>query len=154
MAGHLALNRTPEAAHDNVWRGSICAGYFDFGDHQALVPAIRSADGRAERIYVVLNKLTGISGMGSQPPEGSLNNKTPDPEIIKWRCPFNPEYERPVVLQLSGGALVYRCRHQNCPKNDSHALRFHIEPHYRELTSRPIIGRFGGSTGTRPIDRF
>jgi hypothetical protein len=52
-------------------------------------------------------------------------------------CPFNSEHEKPVVLELGSGALVYRCLHRSCAENDWHALRHHIEPHYRKWSSRP-----------------
>jgi AAA domain len=52
-------------------------------------------------------------------------------------CRFNPQHEKPVVIELPGGALVYRCLHKSCAQNDWKALRRLIEPNYREWTQRP-----------------
>ncbi len=48
------------------------------------------------------------------------------------RCPFNPEHEKPVVIELASGALVFKCLHNSCAEMDWHALRRHIDPDYRE----------------------
>lgn len=47
-------------------------------------------------------------------------------------CPFNPEHERPAVIELAGGALVYKCLHSSCQANDWRALRSLFEPGYAE----------------------
>ena len=52
-------------------------------------------------------------------------------------CPFNPQHERPVIIELAGGALVYKCLHTSCAANDWKALRRRIEPGYREWAQRP-----------------
>jgi hypothetical protein len=43
-------------------------------------------------------------------------------------CPFNPEHQRPVIIELANGALVYRCLHTSCSDRDWKALRSYIEP--------------------------
>jgi len=43
-------------------------------------------------------------------------------------CPFNPEHKKPVVIQLPGGALVYKCQHKSCSEKNWQALRALIEP--------------------------
>jgi AAA domain len=58
--------------------------------------------------------------------------KGPDPykEGRRWTlrtCLFNLEHERPVILQLPNGALVYKCLHNSCAQNDWSALRTLIE---------------------------
>jgi hypothetical protein len=67
--------------------------------------------------------------------------KGPEPynDGRRWtlrQCPFNPEHEKPVVLELLNGALVYRCLHQSCAHNDWRALRRHLEPNYKDWTQR------------------
>ena len=54
-------------------------------------------------------------------------------------CPFNSEHEKPVVIELPGGALVYKCLHNSCSGNDWHALRRLVEPGYRELAECPTV---------------
>ena len=49
-------------------------------------------------------------------------------------CLFNREHEKPAILELAGGALVYKCLHQSCAGNDWKALRRHLEPDYKEWT--------------------
>jgi hypothetical protein len=51
-------------------------------------------------------------------------------------CPFNPEHQKPVVIELRSGALVYRCLHKSCSENDWKALRARIQPEYRECAQR------------------
>jgi hypothetical protein len=43
-------------------------------------------------------------------------------------CPFNPEHQKPAILELINGALVYKCFHASCSENDWKALRALIEP--------------------------
>lgn len=45
-------------------------------------------------------------------------------------CPFNPEHQEPAVIELSNGALVYKCLHKSCDQNDWRALRTLCEPGY------------------------
>ena len=51
-------------------------------------------------------------------------------------CPFNPQHEKPAVIELAGGALVYKCLHKSCSENDWKALRQYIEPDYRRAQPR------------------
>jgi hypothetical protein len=49
----------------------------------------------------------------------------------KWTlraCPFSPEHQLPVVIELPSGALVYKCLHKSCEENNWRALRDLIEP--------------------------
>jgi hypothetical protein len=43
-------------------------------------------------------------------------------------CPFNEEHQKPVILQLASGALVYRCLHKSCEANDWRALKARFDP--------------------------
>jgi hypothetical protein len=43
-------------------------------------------------------------------------------------CPFNPEHEKPVVIELTNGALVYKCLHDSCKSNDWRALKARFDP--------------------------
>jgi hypothetical protein len=52
-------------------------------------------------------------------------------------CPFNHEHEKPVVIELAGGALVYKCLHKSCAENDWKALRRLVEPGYKDWAQRP-----------------
>ena len=51
-------------------------------------------------------------------------------------CPFNAEHEKPVILELSNGALVYKCLHKSCTDNDWKALRRLVEPNYGDSVHR------------------
>jgi hypothetical protein len=67
----------------------------------------------------------------------------------KWTfrtCPFNPEHDKPVVIEHAGGALTYRCLHKSCSGNDWHALRRLIEPGYREFARGPGAGTSSDDT--------
>jgi archaellum biogenesis ATPase FlaH len=48
-------------------------------------------------------------------------------------CLFNPEHEKPVIIELPTGALVYKCLHKSCSENDWKALRALIEMSQRTL---------------------
>jgi hypothetical protein len=61
-------------------------------------------------------------------------------------CPFNPEHQKPAILQLTNGALVYRCLHNSCAKNGWQALRDHLEPGWRD-GGRENEGGRGGKKG-------
>jgi len=54
------------------------------------------------------------------------------------QCPFKPDHDRPVVIQLPGGAICYRCLHTSCSENDWKALRRLVDPNYREWEQRPL----------------
>jgi hypothetical protein len=58
--------------------------------------------------------------------------KGPEPykEGRRWTlrtCPFNPEHQKPAILEFPSGALVYKCLHNSCAQNDWKALRALIE---------------------------
>ena len=53
------------------------------------------------------------------------------------QCPFNSEHEKPVVIELASGALVYKCLHKSCSENNWSALRRHVEPDYRSPEGTP-----------------
>jgi hypothetical protein len=49
----------------------------------------------------------------------------------KWTlrtCAFNPEHERPVIIEMANGARVYRCLHNSCRENDWRAFRRQVAP--------------------------
>lgn len=81
--------------------------------------------------------------------------KGPEPysDGRKWTlrsCVFNPVHEKPVVLELAQGALVYKCLHQSCKENDWKAFRHCVDPSYREW--QPTVLPVGG-TRTRGTER-
>ena len=43
-------------------------------------------------------------------------------------CPFNPQHRGPVVIELAGGALIYKCLHQSCSEKNWQAFRELVEP--------------------------
>jgi hypothetical protein len=51
-------------------------------------------------------------------------------------CPFNPEHQKPVVIQFPSGAMCYKCLHKSCAQNDWKALRRRVEPDHRETTEK------------------
>ena len=51
-------------------------------------------------------------------------------------CPFNPDHVKPVIIELSGGALVFKCLHKSCSENNWKALRQRFEPTYTESSER------------------
>ena len=74
-------------------------------------------------------------------------------------CPFNAEHSKPVIIELAGGALVYKCLHKTCAENDWHALRNLIDSNHthstpRKTTSNRRRGRATGESaaGWRPVD--
>src|ERR1039457_6932284 len=72
--------------HDGVRRGLTQAGYFSFESENALVRAIQSVDGRAEGIYVVLNKLNPVLlARANNVLKGGLRNTTTDVDILERR---------------------------------------------------------------------
>jgi P4 family phage/plasmid primase-like protien len=59
----------------------------------------------------------------------------------KWtlrECPFNPQHEKPVVIELSSGALVYKCLRSSCASNDWKVFRRHIEPSYQARSTEAV----------------
>jgi hypothetical protein len=66
--------------------------------------------------------------------------KGPEPYKLgrRWtlrQCVFNPEHERPAVLELASGALVYKCLHRSCADNDWTGFRQHVEKTLKAITS-------------------
>lgn len=61
----------------------------------------------------------------------------------KWlfeQCPFNPEHKRgdAAIIQLSNGAIDFKCFHNHCQQYDWHSLRDQREPGWREKRVTPI----------------
>lgn len=54
-------------------------------------------------------------------------------------CPFNPEHDKPVIIELAGGALVFKCLHKSCSENNWKALRRRFEPNYTGSHKRASI---------------
>src|SRR5688572_7692756 len=67
-------------------RGSTHSGYFDFENHRAITAAIRSVDGKAEGVYVVLNRLNPqlLARSANRLTIGPKHTTT-DADIIQWR---------------------------------------------------------------------
>jgi hypothetical protein len=55
-------------------------------------------------------------------------------------CPFNPEHQKPAVIELSNGALAYKCLHRSCEQNNWRALRALCEPGYSGAAPSPEGG--------------
>jgi hypothetical protein len=53
-------------------------------------------------------------------------------------CPFNEEHQKPVILELASGALVYKCLHKSCELNGWRALkaRFDLPPRTHRQTKQ------------------
>jgi archaellum biogenesis ATPase FlaH len=68
----------------------------------------------------------------------------------KWTlrtCVFNPEHEKPVIIELSCGALCYKCLHNSCTENDWKALRRLIDPRYSDQARAPGAGTAPHTSG-------
>jgi hypothetical protein len=59
-------------------------------------------------------------------------------------CAFNPQHERPALIQLANGALVYKCLHQTCKDKNWHAFRDAVEP------GRQFSGKGESGQRTKP----
>ncbi len=46
-------------------------------------------------------------------------------------CFFNPEHEKPVLIQYASGVVIYKCLHKSCGENGWNALRLRLEPGYQ-----------------------
>jgi hypothetical protein len=57
-------------------------------------------------------------------------------------CLFNPEHEKPVIIELPTGALVYKCLHKSCSENNWKAFRAVIEMNQRTL-GRSVLSSVG-----------
>jgi hypothetical protein len=57
---------------------------------------------------------------------------------ILRECPFNSEHDKPAVIELDSGALVFKFLHKSCAENDWKALRHRFDPDYRERVQPPI----------------
>jgi hypothetical protein len=87
--GDVIEIRALDVGCDNERRGYTRAGYFNFENVQALVCAIRSVDGRAEGIYVVLNRLNPtLLARANNRLKAGLKNTTTDADIIERRWLF------------------------------------------------------------------
>jgi hypothetical protein len=113
---------------------------------------VECLDALAAEVTVAAAPSTGAKRNSSGPGDFDIDRwlENRDFEIIKgpetysggrrWtllECPFNNEHKKPVIIELAGGALVYRCLHNSCADNDWKALRRLIEPDYREWARRP-----------------
>lgn len=66
-------------------------------------------------------------------------------------CPFNPDHQKPVVIELPNGALAYTCLHQSCSENNWQALRGHVEPDYQKSSKVfPVASVRSESTNDLP----
>jgi hypothetical protein len=46
-------------------------------------------------------------------------------------CLFDPTHEKPAIIQLPNGALVYRCLHNSCSEKNWQAFRESVEPGWK-----------------------
>jgi hypothetical protein len=76
----LDVGRTQDHA------GSTYAGYFNFESSQAITAAIRSVDGRAEGVYIVLNRFNpALLARSNNRLRVRPKHTTGDADIIEWR---------------------------------------------------------------------
>ncbi len=76
----LQVGRTSDRA------GSTFAGYFNFENEKAIISAIRSVNGKADGVYVVLNRLNpDLLARSSNRLQARLKNTTTDADIIGRR---------------------------------------------------------------------
>lgn len=76
----LDVGRTPERA------GNTHAGYFNFENRAAISSAIRSIDGRAEGVYVALNRFDpDLLARSNNRLRVRPKNTTSDADITRWR---------------------------------------------------------------------
>lgn len=66
-------------------------------------------------------------------------------------CPFNPAHEKPAVIELAGGALVYRCLHESCRAHDWAAFRRRIDPSYAAGKSAAGAGTLDLNGSDKPL---
>ncbi len=78
--------RALEVGQDNVRQGYTHAGYFNVENYQALARAIRSVDGRAAGVYVVLNRLNPeLLARAVNCLKSGIKHTTTDADIIERR---------------------------------------------------------------------
>ena len=76
----LEVGRTPERT------GNTHAGYFHFENRDAITTAIRSLDGKAEGVYLVLNRINPeLLARSNNRTKIRPKNTTTDADIIEWR---------------------------------------------------------------------
>jgi archaellum biogenesis ATPase FlaH len=113
--------------------------------------AAPSAAGRVGRVAPTgqfdIEEWLASSGLdlirGSEPYEGGR----------RWTlrtCPFNPEHQKPVIIEFPSGALCYTCLHKSCAQNDWKALRVRVEPGYRQ-TNGTSASTAEASADTMPL---
>jgi hypothetical protein len=105
---------------------------------------------RLEAVSIgALEALASEVATGSPAPKGKCNQRSSIDDWIlaagldvvkgpesysggrKWTlrtCAFNPEHERPVIIEMPNGARVYRCLHNSCKENDWRAFRRRVAP--------------------------
>jgi hypothetical protein len=66
-------------------------------------------------------------------------------------CPFNAQHQKPVVIELVSGALVYKCLHQSCTDRGWQALRDMVEPDRQSALKSGIKGRAPSTLWEPPI---
>ena len=74
-----------------------------------------------------------MSRLGLYPGGSKFKGPEPYQGGRRWTlrtCPFNPEHQKPVIIQFLSGALCYKCLHNSCAQNDWKALREQVEPGY------------------------
>ena len=96
--GDVIEIRALDVRRDGIQHGSIHAGYFNVENTQAIASAIRSVDGRAAGVYVVLNKLNPVLlALESRPEEHDGRRRHPRASLALYRC----------GCQMPGGHLQF-----------------------------------------------
>ena len=93
----LDVGRTPDRA------GNTFAGYFNFENSEAIASAIRKVDGRAEGVYVVLNRFNpDLLARSNNHLTSRPKHTTSDADIIEWRWLFiDADANRPAGISAT-----------------------------------------------------
>ena len=84
--GDVIEIRALDVGRNEDYAGSIRAGYFNFENSDAMAAAIRSVDGDAEGVYVVLNRFDPeLLARSSNRLRVRAKNTTKDADILEWR---------------------------------------------------------------------
>lgn len=68
-------------------------------------------------------------------------------------CAFNPQHQKPAIIELPGGALCYKCQHNSCSGHNWTAFRECVEPGYRKQTLQPnFTGPTSRASEENPTD--
>src|SRR5260370_23945595 len=85
-AGEVIEIRALAVGRDPNHSGITYAGYFNFENRDAIARAVGQLDGKAEGIYVVLNRFNpDLLARANNRLQAKLKHTTSDADIIYWR---------------------------------------------------------------------